>query len=391
MNKIYLDYAAATPLNKNVAAAMSQYGSEIFGNPSSLHSFGQASSAAVFNARQKIATALCCDYKEIIFTASATEANNLVIRGAIKAFSVQRSAFSKTQPRIIISSIEHESINETCRDLERDGVEVARIPVSKEGFVDLAKLEAALNENTILVSIIYANNEIGVVQDIPKIFNIIKNFRELSKSVHPLFHIDATQAFQYLPCKVDELGVDLMTLSAHKIYGPKGIGLLYTRKSTNLSSIITGANQERGLRAGTENVPAIVGFGAAVEITEKIRAKESARILKLRNYFWEKLKSSIPNLELNNALEVRLPNILNIYFPQIKAHDLLIALDMKGIAASSGSACQARLAEPSSIILSLGHDEKRSASSIRFSLGRQTTKKDLDKTVAILKNIILAL
>ncbi len=389
MHRIYLDYAASTPIDKKVEAAMKPYFSKIFGNPSSLHSFGQEASRAVFLARQKIAAALGCDYKEIIFTGSATEANNLALRGVVKQVNLK--------PRVILSSIEHESINETCKYLERCGVEVVRIPVSKEGFVSLEKLQAALSENTILVSIIYANNEIGVIQDISKIFNLIKNFRKLRSpdcdlpTFYPLFHIDASQAFQYLPCKVNELGVDLMTLSAHKIYGPKGIGLLYARQTTKLVSIITGANQERGMRAGTENVPAIVSFSKAIEIAEKMRAKESARIFKLRNYFLEKLKANISKIELNNNLEVGLPNILNIYFSQIKAHDLLIALDIKGIAASAGSACQARLVESSSIILALGYDEKRAASSVRFSLGRATNKKDLDQTVKELKNILLAL
>jgi cysteine desulfurase len=273
-----------------------------------------------------------------------------------------------------------------------------RIPVSKGGFVDLVKLESALNENTVLVSIIYANNEIGVIQDIPKISNIIRNFSsKLPSSVFglptscPLLHIDASQAFQYLPCKVDDLGVDLMTLSAHKIYGPKGIGLLYSKNlkplNFNLKPIIAGASQERGMRAGTENVASIVGFGEAIEIADKIRAKESTRVLKLRDYFWQKLKKNIPNVELNGSLENRLSNNINIYFPQMKAHDLLIALDMKGVAASAGSACQARLAEPSSIILSLSYEEKRASSSVRFSLGRQTIKKELDRAVREIKVI----
>ncbi len=453
MKRIYLDYAASTPMAPEVERAMWPHFVKIFGNPSSIHREGQQASATVFLARQKIAASLGCDYKEIIFTGSATEANNLALRGALRAYqritnrgrmNESRAEFvdskeirnSLMRPRIIISAIEHESIAETCRDLECEGVEVVRIPVSREGIIDLEKLEAALNERTILVSIIYANNEVGTVQPIREVANLVQAFRtkvslrqaqgikflvpERSRgtTLFPLLHTDAAQAFQYLPCRVDELGVDLMTLSAHKIYGPKGIGLLYQKskiKNQNdkskfkvpnfdgkiITPIITGAEQEFGLRAGTENVPYIVGFGEAVALADKMRVKEAARVKKLRDYFWNKLKSAEGKcplshpiggdnghfVELNSAFNGRLPNNLNIHFPKRKAHDFLIALDIKGVAASAGSACHARVAAPSSVIIAMGYGKERATKSARFTLGRGTTKEEIDRVTEIIKEI----
>lgn len=417
MKRIYMDYAASTPVDRRVMAAMAPYFNEKFGNPGSLHWFGQEAEAAVFAARQKIARALACSPEEIIFTGSATEANNTVLRG------IARMANSKlliVKPKIIISSIEHESIIETAADLETEGVEVVRIPVSREGFIDLEKLKAALDERTILVSVMYANNEIGTIQPIREIAKIVKDFKERQGKIasdalamtrdeglkakslklkaisYPLFHTDTVQAFQYLSCRPAELGVDLMTLSAHKIYGPKGIGMLYIKKTQKQENkktiipIITGGEQERGMRAGTENVPYIVGFGVAVELTEKMREKEAKRVLKLRDYFWQEIKKVIKQkinktkTELNGSLENRLPNNLNIYFLGHKAQDLLIALDINGIATSSGSACSAHATEPSKVVMALGYSKERALSSLRFTFGRQTRKVDIDKTIKIL-------
>ena len=421
MKRIYLDYAASTPADKRVMAAMAPYFSEKFGNPGSLHREGQVASAAVFNARLKIARALGCDYRETIFTAGATEANNLALRGIMKKFEIRNSKSETRNPKfeirnlkIIISAIEHESIAETAADLERDGVEVAVIPVSKEGFVDLEKLKAALDERTILVSVMYANNEVGTIQPISKIANIIREYKQgkiatqglamTAGGGYPLFHTDAAQAFQYLPCRPEELGVDLMTLSSHKIYGPKGIGMLYIketlRQAQGINHLITGGEQEWAMRAGTENTPYIVGFAEAIEIAEKMREKEAKRVGKLRDYFWNKIKETLrlrsgnknnypvslsncyANVELNGSVQNRLPNNLNVYFPGRKAQDLLIALDINGIAASSGSACSAHTTEPSRVIMELGHSRERAMSSLRFTLGRQTKRVDIDKTVS---------
>ncbi len=420
--RIYCDYAATTPVAPEVMAAMRPYFGTKFGNAGSLHWFGQEASAAVFRARQTIAGALGCSYKEIIFTGSATEANNLALRGVVRAAMKNEELRMKNEneksknfhARIIISSIEHGSVLETARDLERDGVEVVYIPVDREGIVDVEKIRAALNECTVLVSVQYANNEIGTIQPIQEIAHIVHGF---DKNI--IFHTDAVQAFQYLPCRIDELGVDLMTLSAHKIYGPKGAGLLYVRNSKHearntkqiqnlqfqnsnkyisdfgfrisdlqlVAPIVTGGHQEFGMRAGTENTPAIVGFGKAVEIVEKMRGKESVRMRGLRNYFWAKLHTIVPNAELNGSLTQRLPNNVNIYFPGHATSDLLIALDVAGVAASPGSACQAHVAEESYVVNALHGASDRASSSVRFTFGRGTTKADFDSVLRVIRAI----
>ncbi len=430
-NAIYMDYAATTPLDKKVKAAMTPYFNDDFGNPGSLHSFGQKAAAAVFDARRKIALSLGCLPDEIIFTGSATEANNLALRGAVKAWNMKhgtsRGEFSK-RPKIIISAVEHESVAETARDLEKDGVEVVVIPVSREGIVDIKKLRVALDNRTVLVSVMYANNEIGTIQPISKIANIIREYKQGKIAtqglptlrsgqvamtddgtlIYPLLHTDAAQAFQYLPCQVRNLGVDLMTLSAHKIYGPQGMGLLYLRSGVEIASIITGGGQERGLRSGTENTAYIVGFGEAVRLAEAMREKEARRVLALRDYFWNGLqKIAGVWVELNGSLEKRLPNNLNIFLntkvrspradkdvgPRddrrgVVAHDILIALDILGVAVSAGSACHARMTTPSRVILALGFGAERAGSSVRFTLGRQTTKSDIDKVIVKLNTIL---
>ena len=373
---IYLDYSASTPVDKGVQTAMAPYFGTIFGNPHALHRFGQQASAAVFDARRTIGKALGADYKEIVFTGSATEANNLAIRGIVSAYRANH----KSKPKIVTSAIEHESILETCRALEKEGVEVAYIPVSGHGFVDMAKLKAAIDKRTILVSIMHANNEVGTIQPLQEIAKIIAEQR--GEGAYPLLHTDAVQSFQYVECGVNQLGVDLMTLSAHKIYGPKGIGVLYIKnlqdRKNSLQPIITGSGQEFGLRSGTDNVPYIVGFAKAVEITERLREKESARIGKLREYFWKNLHAALPKLKLNGAVESRLPNNLNIYFPGRKAQELLIELDLAGIAVSPGAACSTRVSRASYVLEEMGFPAERATGSLRFSLGRQTTKSDLD-------------
>lgn len=378
--RIYLDYAAATPMDAAVERTMRPYYARVFGNPSSVHRAGQEASAAVFHARQTIAQAIGADYKEIIFTGSATEANNIALRGVI------RPIYNK----IIISSIEHESVLETVRNLEREGlIEAVYIPVDREGIIDIQKFKAALDEKTILVSIQCANSQIGTIQPIKEIGAIINDYRIRTKNSHLLFHTDAVQVFQYSACNADDFGVDMMTLSAHKIYGPKGIGCLYIRdlkaKNHLLKSFIIGGGQERGVRSGTENVPAIVGFGAAVELAEKYRALEFKRVKALRDYFLRGLKKISPSCELNGSAELRLPNNANIYFPGRPAQDMCIELDMLGIAVSPGSACSSRAAQPSYVIQALGHAGDRPGSSIRFSFGRPTTKSDIDAVAAVLR------
>lgn len=403
MKRVYLDYAASTPVDPAVEGAMKPYFGEIFANAHSLHRFGQEASAAIFEARKKIAKSIGANYPEIVFTGSATEANNLAIRGAIKACNIAK-------PEIVTLTIEHESVLETCRDLERQGVKVHYLPVSKEGFVDIEQIKKVLNKNTVLVSVIYANNEIGTIQPIAAIAKEIGNWKLRNQNNYPLFHTDAVQALQYLDCDVEKLGVDLMTLSAHKIYGPKGIGALYVRsvrgarndrgdrnenksikqsdRSSIIEPIITGSGQEGGLRSGTDNTPYIVGFGEALAITIKMREKENKRIKILRDYFWKNLKKLLPKIELNGSLENRLPNNLNIYFPGHRNQELLIKLDLLGIASSPGAACSTRVSKVSFVLEALGFPEERAGGSLRFSLGRQTTKKDIDYAISVIKKAV---
>jgi cysteine desulfurase len=376
MKNIYLDYASSTPIATEVVKVMESHWSDTFGNPGSTHWFGQQASGAVFKARQTIASFLDVDYKDILFTSSATEANNLALRGVLKK-SKQKN------PRIVVSAIEHESILETCRDLEKEGVEVVYIPVNKEGIVDCKEVERALNKRTILVSIMYANNEIGTIQPVKKIGELIKKYK--GEDNYPLFHTDAVQAFQYLPCSIKKLGVDLLTLSAHKIYGPKGIGLLCVKDKGLLAPIITGGGQESGLRSGTENVPYIIGLAKAMELVEKNRNKELKRVGELRDYFWKEMKDIISDIEMNGSLKNRLPNNINIYFPGRPASDLCIELDIWGLAVSSGTACSARSIKPSYVIEALGGSEDRAFSSLRISLGRYTTKAEIVSALKIFK------
>ncbi len=443
---IYLDYAATTPLDPAVLDAMLPYfGSPqasqssllttnyslptiLFGNPGSLHSFGQQASGAVFTARQMVAKELNCHYSEVIFTGSATEANNLALRGAVaarretannesrvKSRGSLATRHSRLAPRIIISAIEHESILSTAKDLRREGVEVVIIPVSKTGVVDLKKFKAALNDQTVLVSVMFANNEIGAVQPITEIAELVRAFRS-SRSTHyslqttnyPLLHTDAAQAFQYIECDVQKLGVDLLTLSAHKIYGPKGVGCLYVRRDPaaklptthySLRSIITGGGQEQGLRSGTENVASVVGFAKAISLAAMNREDESLRIAKLRNLTWQGIKKIFPKAVLNGPASsthyslqttnypLRLPNNLNFYIPGVSGEQLLITLDLCGVAVSSGSACAARSIDPSHVLLAMGHDSARAKNSIRISLGRPTTPQEMKRFLTILAKV----
>jgi len=440
--RIYLDYAATTPVDTEVFGIMKpflEWGS-IFGNPGSLHSFGRESLKHIDEARTKIAKSIGANFNEVVFTGSATEANNLALRGVVRKWqmanseSMNHKQLAINKPKIIISAIEHESVFETAKDLEKEGIEVAIIPVDKNGIIDLKKLEKELDERTILVSVMYANNEIGTVQDIYKIGKIISDFRKQianSKSRHlpfatgywPLFHTDAVQAFQFLDCDVKKLGVDLMTLSAHKIYGPKGVGLLYRRitnfklpisnkfRMNNLSNtektlipsskggsalggnpytlipILTGGGQEFGLRSGTENVAGIAGFARAVKLVSNSRELENKRISGLKKVLWNEIKKIYPKAEVNGSTKNTLPNILNIYFPNISSELLLIKLDMEGVAVSSGSACHARSQEPSRVIQDIW-GEKRARESIRFSLGKYTTEEKIQRAGVIIKKVL---
>lgn len=454
---IYLDFAATTPVDSAVFRAMRPYFDTKFGNPGSLHSFGQEAIAAVDKSRETIASAierpLAGGFREVIFTGSATEANNLALRGIVRYSSLDvrgkntlypssnlESQTSNFIPRIIISVIEHESIAETAHILAREGlVEVVEVPVDRNGIVDLRKLKASLNDRTVLVSVMYVNNETGVVQPISEIGKIIHDFRDARNvlavqdvlnvnikqakrlnererrtseaveryNVYPLFHTDAAQAFQTLPCDVNELGVDLMTLSAHKIYGPKGVGALYMKRAErrekrgkinefqNLSSfssllapLVTGGGQEFDLRSGTENVPLIVGFAKAVELADKNRIRIVRKLSELRRYTIKSLKKFDSRIIIHGEESSTAPHIVNFFFPKKTAEEVLTYLDLHGIAASSGSACKARSFEPSRMIRALGFSDSHARHSIRLSFGKTTQKTEIDKVMDVMKALL---
>lgn len=402
MKRIYLDYAATTPVDRRVEVAMKPYWRGNFGNPGSLHYEGQRASRAVFLARKAIAGVLGLDaakgYRHIFFTGSATEANNLVIRGVLKAW--RSASVERVRPKIIISAIEHESILETARDVER-GAEVAILPVSRDGVVDVKRLQSMLDDRTILVSVMYANNEVGTIQPIEQIGSAVEAFKVHGTAsgagrlgVYPLLHTDAAQAFQYLDCAPERLHIDCMTLSAHKIYGPKGIGALYVRTVPVLGSvfapIITGGGQESGVRSATENVPSIVGFAKAAEINAGCMKREGKRVANLRDYFLRRFETFGDFVIVNGARERRLPNNINVFLAHPRAEDLLIKLDLAGIAASVGSACAARQSAPSHVLMAMGADEKRARGSVRFTLGRETMKRDIDKALSVIRKIVSA-
>ncbi|MEZ4156876.1 MAG: cysteine desulfurase family protein [Candidatus Paceibacterota bacterium] len=386
---IYLDCAATTPVDARVLKEMQPYFSKVFGNAGSLHSFGQAASRAVFDARKKIADVLGASYKEIVFTGSATEANNLALRGVVER--AKREGVKDIN--IVVSAVEHESVFEAASALD---VEVRVAEVSSAGVVDLAKLEKLIDKNTVLVSIMYANNEIGSFQDIKKLSTVIKKKR--GSGVYPLLHTDAVQAFQYLSCQVDELGVDLMTLSSHKVYGPKGIGLLYVRSSlqkgrgnsgdvAHIEPIIFGGGQERGLRSGTENVAFIVGFAKALELADAMRIKETKRVCVLRDRFLKELLKIFPQSKLNAQKRWRLPNNINIQFKDLLAEEALVFLDLHSVAVSAGSACSAHNLQVSPTLKAIGLSDEQAKRSIRISLGRGNNAEELKRALAIFRKM----
>lgn len=396
MKRIYFDHAASTPVRREAQKAMMPYFSTRFGNPSSLHSFGQEGIAAIDRAREMVARTIGASFREVIFTGSATEANNLALRGAVRQFKL---ANPNVLPRILISSIEHESVLETAKDLSREGAEFVMIPVDARGVIDIARLKKELNGRTAIVSVMYVNNEIGTVEPIAEIAKIVTDFRK--DNAYPLLHTDAVQAFNYFSCDVNELRIDMMTLSGHKIGGPKGVGCLYVRsqqeanklktKSYNLFPIITGGGQEFGMRSGTENVPCIVGFAEAVKLAIKERKKESARLLTLKKYFWKEIKKIIPDARIYGFPETQFshasPHILNIAWHSAPLDDAIVRLDVMGIAVSSGSACASRASTHSHVLSALLENASRG---MRFSFGRTTTRAEIDAALTRMHHAFMA-
>lgn len=364
MKRIYLDNAATTPVDKRVLGAMLPYFNEKYGNPMSLHSFGREALKAVEEARNKIARFFNAENQEIYFTSGATESNNWVIKGVVKASK-------QPKPHIITSSIEHHCILGACENID---AEITYIKPNKEGIVSVDDVKKAIKKNTVLISIMYVNNEIGTVQPIKEISKIKGNV---------LFHTDATQAINYFDCDVKKLGVDFLSMSGHKIYGPKGVGLLYIKNGSLISSIQQGGSQELELRAGTHNTTGIVGLGKAIELIKK-----NNDILNLRNYLISRIIKEIKGSQLNGSLKHRSPNNANFSFKNIEGESLLFLLDKEGIACSTGSACSSGSLKASHVLLSIGLSPEQAHGSLRITLGKDNTKKEIDIAIEKIKKSI---
>lgn len=370
---IYFDHAATTALDERVFEAMKPYFSELYGNPSSVYEFAQKARTAVDSARETVAEILECSPREIIFTSGGTEANNLFIFGTAGATSEKR--------HIITTKIEHDSVREPLKRLQAQGFEVTYLNVGENGIVNPADVARAIRDNTLFISLIYANNEIGTIQPIAEIAKLVRKKRSSSgknDSNFPLLHVDACQAAPYLNIFVKKLGVDAMTLNGGKIYGPKGMGALYLRDGIELQPQILGGGQEHRKRSGTENVPAIVGFAEALKLIQANREKESSRVLTLRNKLIDGILRKIPDTRLNGDYNQRLPNNANISFRGLLGETILQRLDMIGVAASAGSACTSGSLEPSHVIQALGLTEEWTRSATRFSLGHGNTEREVD-------------
>lgn len=376
---VYLDHSATTPVDPRVVDAILPYLTHKFGNPSSVHRFGQDARAAVDRARRDVAALIGARPNEIVFVSGGTEANNLAVRGLCRAVA-------KNGRHIITSAIEHPSVRGVCEELEASGWEVTRLPVYQDGIVRVADLHSALRSDTVLISIMTANNEIGTIQPIPEIAELVNEERRRGHSLW--FHTDAVQAAGRLAINVDELGCDLLTLSAHKLYAPKGVGALYIRRGVRLSPQNVGGHQERERRAGTENVPGIVAFGIAAQLARKELVERADYIHNLRDKFERMVSEGISEVVFNGNPKKRLPHISNISFRFIEGESLLINLDLHGVAVSTGSACSSGTLEPSPVIRALGHDDELARGSIRFSFGNGNTEADLKYAFDVLTRAV---
>lgn len=385
---VYLDYAATTPVANSVLKAMRPFFTAKFGNPSSIHAFGQEALAAIDSARDIIANFLHAERDEVIFTSSATEANNWALRGTVanskfkiagkRARSTELYGQNLKLPHVIVSAIEHKSVLETAFDLKRRGlIKLDLLPVNKRGVVQISKLNELLTPETVLVSVQYINSEIGTVQPVRLIAQIIERFKKETKLSYPLFHCDAVQAPLYFDVRPEKLGVDLLTLSAHKLYGPKGVALLYIKKGTPIKALITGGGQEYNKRSSTENVPTIVGFAKSIKLAWKHRENTYQKTKGLKKALITLLKKQLPRLRINGSIKKASPHILNISIPGIMGDTLVIALDQAGFAVATGSACQSRAAEASYVLKALGLSQQASLEGVRLSLGPSTTHKEI--------------
>lgn len=372
--KVYLDNNATTRLDDEVFESMIPFFKEEYGNAFSLHLFGRETGKAVSDARKKIADILGVLPEEIIFTGSGTESDNLAIRGVARAYKNRGK-------HIIVSSIEHPGVRNTCQDLEKEGFEVTVLNVDKNGVVDLEQLKSAIKDETILISVMYANNEVGTVEPIEEIAKIAKENKIL-------FHVDAVQAMGKYDIKPKEMGIDLLAFTAHKFYGPKGVGALYIRNGVRVGKVITGGGQERKLRPGTTNTPLIVGMANALEKACKEMDEENKRVAELRNYFEEQLLAKIPEIVVNAKDVERLPGTSSITFKYVEGESILLSLSLKGIAVSSGSACSSDDLHASHVLLAMGIPEEFAHGTIRFSFGKYNIKEEVDYVIDSVVEVI---
>jgi cysteine desulfurase len=383
MRLIYLDHSATTPVDPRVVAAMLPYLTEKFGNASSVHLFGQQARAAADRARRQVAALIGARANEIVFTSGGTEANNLAIRGVCELAEAHGR-------HLIISSIEHPSVRGAVESLEKRGWMVTRLPVYEDGIIRLEDVRSTLRPETVLVSVMMANNEIGTIQPIREIGELVKEERQRGHR-HLWFHTDAVQAAGRLEIKVESLGCDLLSISAHKIYAPKGTGALFLRRGVRLTPQQVGGHQERERRAGTESIANIVAFGAAAELASSEMIERNEHTRRLRDRFESGVVQSIDEIAFNGNREQRLPHLSNISFRFIEGEGLLIHLDMQGVAVSTGSACSSGTLEPSPVIRSLGRNEELARGAIRFSFGKDNTDDDIDCALAALRRAVESL
>ncbi len=374
MKRIYFDHAATTPVHPEVLEAMLPYFQDCFGNPSSLHSFGQEAARACQQAREEVARLLNAEEREIIFTSSGTESDNLALRGVAHKFKSRGN-------HIITSRIEHHAVEYTCRALEHEGYDVTYLPVDSQGLVDPEELAAAIRKETVLVSIMYANNEVGTIQPISRLV-------EIAHERGVLFHTDAVQTVGQIPLDVQELGVDLLSLSAHKFYGPKGVGILYLRKGIQIDPIIYGGGQERGLRAGTTNTPGIVGMGKAASLVRLEIGERMQHLLALREQLIEGLGKVLEHFILTGHRTQRLPGNVSICVKFVEGESLLLYLDQEGFACSSGSACTSGNLEPSHVLLAMGIPAEIAQGSLRISLGRENDEEDIRRFLTVISRVV---
>lgn len=377
MKRIYLDYAATTPTDPKVVKAMLPYFSDQFGNPSSIHSFGQEVEAAVEEARETVAVLMGSSPEEMIFTSGGTESNNLAVKGVAHA-NKQKGH------HIITTAIEHHAVLEPCHFLEQQGFNVTYLPVDQYGLVNPDDVKQAITDQTILISVMHANNEIGTIEPIAEI-------GALARERGIYMHTDAVQSFGQIPLDVETLQVDLLSVSAHKLYGPKGVGALYVRKGTNMEALLHGGEQERRRRASTENVPAIVGFGKAVTLAQTRMTKEHLRLTNLRDTYITRLIETLDQSHLNGHPTQRLPNNIHVTIEGVEGESLLLNLDLEAVAASAGAACNSSSLTPSHVLLALGLSRQAALGSLRLTLGQSTTPEELDYVLEVLPRIVTRL